>query len=143
MKIEQISIFLEDRAGRLAEVTKLLGDNGINIRALALADTSDFGILRLIVDQPEKAYDILKQNSFAAAEIEVIAVEIPDQPGELASVLAILSTENINVEYLYASLAKSRDNAIVIFRFGELDKAIKILQQNNVKILRGEEIYKL
>jgi hypothetical protein len=143
MKINQISIFLENRAGRLAEVTKLLGDNNINMRALALADTSDFGILRLIVDQPDKAYDILKQNGFAAAETEVIAVEVPDQPGGLASVLAILNTENINVEYLYASLEKSKDNAIIIFRFEELDKVIKILQQNNVRLLRGEAIYKL
>ena len=143
MKIKQISIFLENRAGRLAEVTKLLGANNINMRALALADTSDFGILRLIVDQPDKAYDILKQNGFAAAATEVIAVEVLDQPGGLASVLAILNAENINVEYLYASLEKSKDNAIVIFRFEQLDKVIKILRQNNVKILRGEEIYKL
>jgi hypothetical protein len=143
MKIKQISIFLENRSGRLAEVTKLLSDNGINIRALSLADTSDFGILRLIVNEPGKAYNILKQAGFAAAETEVIAVEIPDKPGGIASVLEILNAENINVEYLYASLEKSRENAIVIFRFEELDKVIKILQENKVNILREEEVYRL
>jgi hypothetical protein len=143
MKIKQISIFLENRSGRLAEVTKLLGDNGINIRALSLADTSDFGILRLIVNEPGKAYNLLKQAGFAAAETEVIAVEIPDKPGGIASVLEILNAENINVEYLYASLEKSRENAIVIFRFEELDKVIKILQENKVNILREEEVYRL
>jgi len=143
MKIKQISIFLENRSGRLAEVTKLLGDNDINIRALSLADTSDFGILRLIVNEPDKAYNILKQAGFAAAETEVIAVEIPDKPGGIASVLEILNSENINVEYLYASLEKSKENAIVIFRFEELDKVIKILQENKVNILREEEVYRL
>ncbi|MBM3238096.1 ACT domain-containing protein [Candidatus Poribacteria bacterium] len=143
MKIKQIAIFLENRSGRLAEVTKLLGDNDINIRALSLADTSDFGILRLIVNEPDKAYNILKQGGFAAAETEVIAIEIPDKPGGIASVLEILNAENINVEYLYASLEKSKENAIVIFRFEELDKVINILQENKVNILREEEVYRL
>ncbi len=143
MKLKQISIFLEDRAGRLAEVMKLLGDNGINIRALSLADTSDFGILRLIVNEPDKAYDILKQGGFAACETEVIAVEIPDEPGGLSSVLEILNAENINVEYLYAFVEKSKDNAIVVFRFEELDKVIEILRKGKVNILRGEYVYRL
>ena len=143
MKIKQISIFLENKSGRLAEVTKLLGDNEINIRALSLADTSDFGILRLIVSEPDKAYNILKQGGFAAAETEVIAVEIPDEPGGLSSVLEILNAENINVEYLYAFVEKAKDNAIVVFRFEELDKVIKILQESKVNILREEEVYRL
>ena len=143
MKLKQISIFLENRAGRLAEVMKLLGDNGINIRALSLADTSDFGILRLIVNEPDKAYDILKQGGFAACETEVIAVEIIDEPGGLSSVLEILNAENINVEYLYAFVEKSKDNAIVVFRFEELDKVIEILRKGKVNILRGEYVYRL
>ena len=107
MKVEQISIFLENKAGRLAEVTRILGKGGINIRALSLADTSDFGILRLIVNDHEKAKQILKDNGFTVGRTEVIAVEVEDRPGGLNSILEILFKANINVEYMYAFVQQS------------------------------------
>lgn len=143
MELKQISIFLENRAGRLADVTTLLGNNGVNIRALALADTSDFGILRLLVDKPDRAYKMLQDNGFAATETEVIAVEIPDKPGGLASILAPLQEVGINVEYMYAFLEKATDEAIVVFRFEDVSKAIEILQTNEISVLESEQVYNL
>lgn len=143
MKVEQISVFLENKAGRLAEVTKVLGEAGVNIRALSLADTTDFGILRLIVDQYDKAREVLKQHGFTVGKTEVVAVEVPDRPGGLASVLKILSDSNINVEYMYAFVQHSGKNAVIIFRFDDLERAIELLQQAGVRIYKGEEVYRL
>ncbi len=143
MKVEQISVFLENKAGRLAEVTKVLGDSGVNIRALSLADTTDFGILRLIVDQYDKAREVLKQHGFTVGKTEVVAIEVPDRPGGLASVLRILSDSNINVEYMYAFVQHSGKNAVIIFRFDDLERAIQLLQQAGVRIYQGEEVYRL
>ncbi len=143
MKVEQISVFLENKAGRLAEVTKVLGEAGINIRALSLADTTDFGILRLIVDQYDKAREVLKQHGFTVGKTEVVAIEVPDRPGGLASVLKILSDSGINVEYMYAFVQHSGKNAVIIFRFDDLERAIQLLQQAGVRIFKGEEVYRL
>jgi hypothetical protein len=143
MKVEQISIFLENKSGRLAEVTELLAKSGINIRALSLADTADFGILRLILNDLEKAKKVLKENGFTVGKTEVIAVEVPDRPGGLAGILNALQGEGINVEYMYAFVQKSGENAIIIFRFDELEKAIAALQRAGVRILKGEEVYAL
>lgn len=143
MRLKQISVFLENRAGRLAEVTTLIGDSGINIRALALADTSDFGILRILVDKPDEAYKILHDNGFAATETEVIAVEIPDIPGGLASILTPLQEIDVNVEYMYAFLEKATDKAIVVFRFEDVGKAIEALQANGVTVLESAQVYNL
>ncbi len=143
MKLEQISIFLENKSGRLAEVTRVLADAGINIRALSLADTADFGILRLIVNDTEKAKQVLKENGFTVGKTEVIGVEVPDRPGGLAGILEVLQKEDINVEYMYAFVQKSGDSAIIIFRFDELDRAIEALQKAGVRVLKGEEIYAL
>ena len=140
MKVEQISIFIENKSGRLAEVTGTLGAAGINIRALSLADTSDFGILRLIVDNPSKALEILRGNSFTVSKTEVVGVEVPDQPGGLASILSILDKNSINVEYMYAFVERSGGNAVIIFRFDNVDEAIKVLSQSGIKILAGEKI---
>ncbi len=140
MKVEQISIFIENKSGRLAEVTGILGDSGVNIRALSLADTSDFGILRLIVDKPSKALEILRSNSFTVSKTEVVGVEVPDQPGGLASILSILDKNSINVEYMYAFVERSGGNAVIIFRFDNLDEAITVLSQNGIRVLAGEEI---
>ena len=120
MKLQQISVFIENQSGRLHEVTKLLGENGINIRALSLADTSDFGILRLIVSNPEKAYDLLKGNEFTVGRTEVLAVVVSDQPGGLAQILGCLETNSINVEYMYAFVDHMEaGRAIMIFRFDD------------------------
>jgi len=143
MKVEQISIFLENKSGRLAEVTELLAKSGINIRALSLADTADFGILRLILNDLEKAKKVLKENGFTVGKTEVIAVEVPDRPGGLAGILNALQGEGINVEYMYAFVQKSGENAIIIFRFDDLEKAIAALQKAGVRILKGEEVYAL
>ncbi|HXX53230.1 MAG TPA: ACT domain-containing protein [Thermodesulfovibrionales bacterium] len=143
MKVEQISIFLENKSGRLAEVTDLLAKSAINIRALSLADTADFGILRLILNDSEKAKKVLKENGFTVGKTEVIAVEVPDRPGGLAGILNALKGEGINVEYMYAFVQKSGQNAIIIFRFDELERAIAALQKAGVRILKGEEVYAL
>ncbi len=143
MKVEQISIFLENKSGRLAEVTEILAKAGINIRALSLADTADFGILRLIVNTTEKAKTVLKENGFTVGKTEVVAIEVPDRPGGLAGILNALKGEGINVEYMYAFVQKSGENAIIIFRFDDLERAIEVLQRANVRILRGEKVHTL
>lgn len=140
MKVEQVSIFIENKSGRLAEVTGTLGAAGVNIRALSLADTSDFGILRLIVDNPGKALEILRANSFTVSKTEVVGVEVPDQPGGLASILSILDKNSINVEYMYAFVERSGGNAVIIFRFDNVDEAIKVLSQSGINILAGDKI---
>ncbi|MDH4162840.1 MAG: amino acid-binding protein [Nitrospirota bacterium] len=143
MRVEQISIFLENKSGRLAEVTELLGTSEINIRALSLADTADFGILRLIVNEPEKALELLKQNGFTTGRTEVVAVVLPDRPGGLAGILAMLRGKAINVEYMYAFVQRSEGNAVVIFRFDETDRALEALRLGGVKMLSGEEMKNL
>src|SRR3954453_17717469 len=115
MQVEQISIFIENKSGRLAEVTRVLGEAGVNIRALSLADTSDFGILRLIVNDREKAKEILKEKGFTVSKTEVVAVEVPDQPGGLSLILQALDAAVINVEYMYAFVERCGENAVIIF----------------------------
>ncbi|MBN1573843.1 MAG: ACT domain-containing protein [Deltaproteobacteria bacterium] len=143
MKVEQISVFLENKSGRLAEVTKILSDGGVNIRALYLADASDFGVLRFIVNDTKKAKEVLQKNNFTVVKTEVIAVEVPDRPGGLAEILEILKKDNINVEYMYAFVERSSDNAVIVFRFDETDKAIDVLTKNNITVLSGERVYSL
>ena len=143
MKVEQISIFLENKPGPLAEVTRILGEAGINIRALSLADTKDFGILRLIVNDNEKAKEVLSQKGFTVRKTEVVAVVVPDRPGGLAEILKILADSSVNVEYLYAFVQHSGKDAIIIFRFDETDRAIEVLSQKKLRILKGPEVYAL
>ncbi len=140
MKVEQISIFIENKSGRLAEVSGILGDAGVNIRALSLADTSDFGILRLIVNDTDKALQVLREQNFTVSKTEVIGVEVPDSPGGLSSILQILDKNNVNVEYMYAFVERSGNNAVIIFRFDDIDEAINALTSNGVTILEGEKI---
>lgn len=143
MKAEQISIFIENKSGRLAEITRILGEADINIRALSLADTSDFGILRLIVNDGAKAATVLKENGFTVSKTEVVAVEVPDRPGGLAAILQTLDREAINVEYMYAFVERCGGNAVIIFRFDETDKAIATLQARNFNILEGSRLYNM
>ncbi len=143
MKVEQISIFLENKPGGLSGVTKVLKDSGINIRALSLADTSDFGILRLIVDDVTKAKKVLNENGFAVGRTHVIAVEVPDKPGGLHSILDLLTKEGINVEYMYAFVERSGENAVIIFRFDNIDQAIDVLLKAGFTVLKGEQVYNL
>lgn len=140
MKVEQIAVFLENKSGRLAEITAKLAEENINIRALSVADTADFGILRLIVDDVEKAKTTLKANGFTVGITNVVAVEVADKTGGLATVLKTIEEEKLNVEYMYAFVNKSGENAVLIFRFDETDKAIEALQRTGYKILSGKEI---
>lgn len=140
---KQISVFLENKSGRLAHVTRVLGDAGINIRALSIADTSGFGILRLIVNDPRRAYKILKEAGFTVSETEVIAVRMPDSPGGLASVLDQMSDENINIEYLYAFLGMSGNDALVVFKIEDIEKAKVAFAAKQINILDEQELYTL
>lgn len=140
MRVEQIAVFLENKSGRLAEITSILADNGINIRALSVADTADFGILRLIVDKVELAKTVLKENGFTVGKTNVLAVEVPDRTGGLATVLQSIHAAGLNVEYMYAFVNKTGENAVLIFRFEEMDKAIESLQREGFTILSGEQI---
>ena len=144
MKVNQLSVFLENKSGRLARVTKVLGENSINIRALSIADTTDFGILRLIVDKPAEAHRILKDEGFVVTETEVIAVCIPDKPGGLGGVLAVLEEFFINIEYLYAFVGNTNTgNALVIFRVEDCDKAVKVLMDKGIQVVSGEKVYSM
>ena len=143
MKLEQLSIFLENRSGRLAEITGILARAGINIRALSLADTADFGILRLIVTQTARAVQVLREGGFTVATNEMVALEVPDRPGGLWEILKVLEGAGLNVEYMYAFVHKATENAVVIFRFDEPDKAGAVLGAAGVRVLAGEEVYAL
>jgi len=138
--ITQLSIFLENRLGRLLEVVSLLGENNINIRALSLADKANYGILRIIVDKRKQAVGILKGNNFSVNETDVIAAEVEDKPGGLASILKIFVENGINVEYMYAFVEKSGEKALVVFRVENPGKGEEILKKNNIKVLNENEI---
>lgn len=141
MKVEQIAIFLENKSGRMADITAILAQNGINIRAMSLADTADFGILRLIVNDTEKARNVLKDSGFTVGTTEVLVTEVGDKPGGLAHVLQIIKDADLNIEYMYAFTQKSGETGLIIFRFDELDRAIDILGKANIRLLSGEEVY--
>ncbi len=141
MLAEQISIFLENKAGRLAEVTKTLSNAGISIRALSLADTSDFGILRIIVAEYEKAKVVLKENGFTIGSTSVVAVEVEDKPGGLHNILELFAKYSINVEYMYAYVQRDTPNATMIFRFDNADKALEILEEHKIPVVSGDRLY--
>jgi hypothetical protein len=140
MRVEQLAIFLENKSGRLAEITSILAENQINIRALSVADTADFGILRLIVDKIDKAKAVLKDNGFTVGGTTVIAIEVPDRIGGLAAVLKIIDEQGLNVEYMYSIANKKFEGAVIIMRFDEVGKAIKVLQDNQITIMTGEQV---
>jgi hypothetical protein len=140
MRVQQIAVFLENKSGRLAEITATLAENDINIRALSVADTADFGILRLIVNDVEKAKMVLKANGFTVGITNVIAVEVDDRSGGLASVLKSIEKAHLNVEYMYAFVNKTGENAVLIFRFDEMDKAIAALLKDGFTLLSGEQV---
>ncbi|MDD5066406.1 MAG: ACT domain-containing protein [bacterium] len=138
MSIQQISVFLENKKGRLAEVTELLSGSGINIRALALADTTDFGVLRMIVNDYKKCQDILKKHGFIVRLTDVIGVEVEDRPGGLNRVMQLFNSNNVNIEYMYAFVEKKKDNAVVVFRIDDMEKAKKVLKENKINIFSAE-----
>ncbi|HID96256.1 MAG TPA: ACT domain-containing protein [Candidatus Latescibacteria bacterium] len=143
MSVRQISVFLENRSGRLSEVARILGDEGINIRALSLADTSDFGILRLIVNEPDKAYQILKDANFVINKTRVLAAEVEDRPGGLARLLGIFESADVNVEYMYAVVEKATENAVMIIRVEDIEGATSLLRRAGIRLLGEKEVYSL
>ncbi|MBP7175628.1 MAG: ACT domain-containing protein [Thermoclostridium sp.] len=143
MLIKQISIFLENKHGRLAEVTQLLGDNHIDISALSIADTADFGILRLIVNQPDKAKQVLDQYGFTVSINQVIAIEVEDKPGGLSKALAVLDNKGIGIEYMYAFVGNAAlKNAMVILRVENPESVIQVLKDEDISIASSKSVYR-
>ena len=130
MIIKQISLFMENSTGRLAGATELLAEAKINLRAISIADTTEFGILRLIADQPEKAVKLLKEAGFAARETDVIAVEIADEPGSLARIMALFRDEGVGIEYLYASLEHRAGKAVIVMKVDNSVAALALLEKH-------------
>jgi len=140
MKIKQISVFLENRAGRLADIVSNLGDSDISIRAISLTDTSSFGILRLIVDDTESAVQMLKDRGFTVRLTDVVAVKVDDRPGELGKILSIVENVGLNIEYIYGLSDHFKENAILIMRFDDMDKGITGLVNNSVECLSYDSL---
>lgn len=139
--LKQISIFVENRPGRLAEITKTISDNNIDIRALSIADTTNFGILRLIVNDPDKAERVLKEAGYTVSMTDVIAAGVEDIPGGLTGALNALNDKGISVEYMYAFIGTPHKEAFVILRVEDIPKAEKVLMEGGIDLLRPEEVY--
>ncbi len=140
MKITQISVFLENRKGRLYDVCSLLGSYGVNIRALTVAETESFGVLRIVVDHSDVAIRVLRENQFVANFTDVVAIEVPDQPGGLASILKLLSEHNVNIEYMYGFVEKFSDKALLVMRFEDTDLAQQILAKQKIHVVTEKDI---
>lgn len=143
MLIKQISVFVENVPGQLSEVSKILGENGIDMSALSLADTSEFGILRLIVNDPEKACDVLRAQNYIVKQNYVVAAVVDDRPGGLTGVLDILAAANVAVEYMYAFVGSKDGHAVVVIRPDNAEAALKALDENHVSTLDPKDIYRL
>ena len=141
MKAEQLSIFIENRPGRLAEVVAALAESGVNLRALSLADTLEFGVLRLITDRPEEARKALSAKGFTAQVTEVLAVEVPDKPGGLARILTAFAAADVNVEYMYAFVGQMAGGAVVIFRLDDLERGLAAIPPEAGRVIPKAEIY--
>lgn len=141
MKIHQISLFLENKPGRLSEPCRVLADAGINIVTLSLADTSQFGIMRLVVREWQRAREVLEAAGCIVNVTEVVATEVDDRPGGLATILEAIEKAGINIEYMYAFTARSEDKAVLVFRFDTPDKAIEELQANGINVIGSVELY--
>jgi hypothetical protein len=137
MEIKQISVFLDNTAGRLGEVTRVLAEAGINIRAISIADTADFGILRLIVNNCDEALKALNKANFTTRISDVVAVEIEDTPGSLASVMDLFRKTMVNIEYLYASLEGKTGKAVVIFKMEDHAKGLQIIKENGLRLVES------
>ena len=141
MIIKQLSIFLENKSGRLNEVSKILGDSGINMLAFSVADTSEFGILRLIVSDPELACTVLRENQFSVSLTDVVCMNCPNEPGALAKALQILSDNQITIAYLYAF--STGDSANIVLKPDQLEQCIKVLQEHKMELIEASTLYKI
>ncbi len=139
--IKQLSVFIENKKGRLAKITGVLADAGIDLIALSIADTTNFGIMRGIVKDPDKAVNILKEHGFTASLAEVFVVEVPDEPGGLSNVLGLLDEADVSIEYLYSFVFAQNENALILFRVEDIEGAVAKLKQNGVKLLTSNDIY--
>ena len=138
--VYQISVFLENRAGQFAEITTVLADNGIDLRAISIAETADYGVLRMIVDNAEKATSILMQHGYLLSMTPVLVVAVPDQPGGIAPVLATLAEGNIDIEYMYSLFTHIEGKAYIVFRVAETEKFIELLRSHNLAPATSEEL---
>jgi hypothetical protein len=141
MKIKQLSVFLENKPGQLSIPCKALANAGISILTLSLADTHQFGILRLILRDPEKGKKVLEEAGCVVNLTDVVAIEVPDRPGGLGEILEAVEAEDINLEYMYAFTYRSEDKAVIVFRFEDPDTALKILRDKNINIIDSVELY--
>ncbi|MEJ6952394.1 acetolactate synthase [Natronospora cellulosivora (SeqCode)] len=141
MIIKQLSVFLENKSGRLTELTDILGNADVNLSALSIADTSEFGIIRMVVSDPEKGLQVLKDNKFSVSLTDVICLSTPNQPGSLARALELFSANDISVEYMYAF--SMDEKALVVIRTEENEKAVNILKDNEVEMLNASELYNI
>ena len=139
MTINQLSVFIENKRGRLAEITKILKESGVDIRALSIADTKEFGSLRLIVSDAQKAADVLKAEGFTVSLTKVVAIGIDDRPGGLAAAMEVLRDNAISVEYMYAFISRSEDTAYVILRVANNEEAVRIFTENGFKVMCSDE----
>ncbi|WP_339739255.1 ACT domain-containing protein [uncultured Sunxiuqinia sp.] len=142
MIIKQLSVFLENKSGRLNEVSQLLGDAGINLSALSVADTSEFGILRLIVSDPDQAYRVLKAADFSVKLTDVVCLNSPNVPGALAKALNILSSEEVFIEYLYA-FSMDKQSANIVLKPDDIEKCIHVLQKHQLELVKASDLYKI
>ncbi len=142
MKLKQLSVFLENRPGALSAPCRILAESGVNIQTFALADTREFGILRLMVREWEKAKEVLGKNGYVVKVTEVLALAVPDRPGGLAEILETIEQAQVNVEYVYAFTIKHQGQGLLVFRFNDPDAAIKALQARNVNVLGQDELHK-
>ena len=143
MKVKQLSVFVENQPGRLAAVAKTLGAAGINIMAMTIAETREFGVVRMIIADGDKGMAVLKGAGFTVTTTDVLAIEVMNRPGALAKVLGVFEKQGLNVEYMYAFVAKREDAAILVFRFDDTEKAVKALKGTEVKVLTSEEVVSL
>lgn len=143
MYINQISVFIENKPGNLAKFTNFIAENQIDMRAFEIADSSDFGIIRIIVDKPLDTLTLLKDNDWICNLTQVIGVKIPDKPGAMAKAMNILAEAGVSVEYVYTFLARGTDDALMIFRVKENDKVAAVLKKNNIKLISQEDLLKM
>ena len=143
MFIKQVSAFIENKPGRLCRITKALGEKGIDIIAMSIADTTNFGIMRCIVNQPEKAMQAIRDAGFTASITEVLAVEVPDVPGGLARILDELHKAGISIEYLYSFVRRKADCALILFRVEDNEKTLRLFEEIGVNTLSEEQVYEL
>lgn len=141
MRIKQLSVFLENRVGHLNHICKTLADAGIDISTLTLADTSDFGILRLIVREWEKAKTVLEESNCLVNTVDVMAIEVPDKPGGIEPILKLAEDANLSIEYMYAFAQKHDKNAFIVIRFSDLERAVEVFKDSDINVLLADDFY--